>query len=78
MDRLCIVVWDYLVRLWWVALILCVILVDLCLSVLWDCCLIGGSGVIVIALSTTGRILLIVSDPKCNMFRSTNLLRNQT
>lgn len=52
-DWLCIVVRNDLVWLWRIALILCVVLVDLCLSVLWDCRLIGGGRVIVVALTAT-------------------------
>lgn len=48
---LSIVVGDDMIRLWRVTLILCIVLVDLRLSVLWYCCLIRGSIRIIALLS---------------------------
>jgi hypothetical protein len=58
-----IVVWNNTVRLGWVALILCVILVDLGLGILWYCSLVCRCGVIVIPLIGR-RILETVNNPK--------------
>jgi hypothetical protein len=52
-----IVVWNNIVRLGRVALILCVILVDLGLGILWYCSLVRCCGVVVIPLASGRRIL---------------------
>jgi hypothetical protein len=41
MGWLSVVIGNDLIRLWWKALILCVVLVNLGLCILWDCCLVG-------------------------------------
>lgn len=71
--RLNIILWQDLIGLWRVALVLCIVLVNLSLRVLWYRCLVGGGGICVIAL-TGGRVLIsvsIVRHGKCLRYRRT-------
>jgi hypothetical protein len=60
MPRLNIIIWHELIWLWGVALILCIVLVDLSLRILWYGSLVGGGGVVVVALACRG-VLITVS-----------------
>jgi hypothetical protein len=57
---LSIILWHNRVWLRWVALILCVVLVYLCLRILWHSCLIRSSGVVVVFLATRRVLITLV------------------
>jgi hypothetical protein len=61
-NRLGIVIWNDLIRLWWIALILCVVLIDLILGILWYCwvCLVGSWRGIIVRSMARGGVLTVV------------------
>jgi hypothetical protein len=60
MTLLTIILWHECIWLRWVALILCIVLVYLCLRILWHGCLIRRGSVVVVLLATR-RVLISIS-----------------